>query len=62
MKNREYIVLVNNNGEFEQELFNTWELIISIILSKFNNNYDILKVKRGYMYEEKNLDVNVFDI
>jgi hypothetical protein len=51
MKKREYIVLLKNNGEFLEEIYNTKEVIISIILSKFNKNYDIICLRRGYFFE-----------
>lgn len=51
MKKREYDVLVSRCGEFEQELYSTHELIIALIIAKFNNKFDILKLRRAYFCE-----------
>lgn len=51
---REYFVIYQNRGEKINDILNTFELIMLLILCRFNNRTYVLKIERNDFCEQEN--------
>lgn len=51
-KNVQYCISYLSKGEKIDELYSTAEVMIILILSKFNKNIEIIKIERGEFYSD----------
>lgn len=57
MVRRNYLCLISSAGDTYEELYNTFEVIICLIISAIKKDYKILKIERSEFLNEPNYNI-----
>lgn len=52
MKKRNYIITFFSEGNMYTDLYNTFELIVTLIIANFKKDYEIISIERGEFFDD----------